>query len=114
MKPSALGNVGRGLSNQLAEVGKLFTSDLSRRAALTLPEWSETGAPAEEFRMANRICALVPATAMAAIKVEDWVANARAADLTFFIFDGAADPADLRHFAASVSGSSDWVLVIAG
>ena len=32
MKPSALGNVGRGLSNPLAEVGKLFTSDLSRRA----------------------------------------------------------------------------------
>jgi hypothetical protein len=43
-------------------------------------------------------------------KVEDWVANARAADLTFFIFDGAADPADLRRFAASVSGSSYWVL----
>jgi hypothetical protein len=50
----------------------------------------------------------------AAGKVEDWVASARAADLIFFIFDGAADPADLRHFAASVSGSSDWVLVIAG
>jgi hypothetical protein len=32
MKPSALGNVSRGLSNQLAEVCKLFTSDLSRRA----------------------------------------------------------------------------------
>ena len=32
MKPSALGNVGRGLSNQLAEVGKLFPSDLCRRA----------------------------------------------------------------------------------
>jgi hypothetical protein len=43
-------------------------------------------------------------------KVEDWVANARAADLTCFIFDGAADPADLRRLAASVSGSSYWVL----
>ena len=63
--------------------------------------------------MANWICALVPATAMTAItppvRSSDWVANARAADLTFFIFDGAADPADLRHFAVSVSGSSYWV-----
>jgi hypothetical protein len=32
MKPSAPGNVGRGLSNQLAGVDKLFPSDLSRRA----------------------------------------------------------------------------------
>jgi hypothetical protein len=46
-------------------------------------------------------------------KVEDWVASARAADLTFFIFDGAAHRADLGHFAASVSGSNYWVLVIA-
>jgi len=72
MKPSALGNVGRSLSNQLAEVDKLFTSDLSRRArhadgCINVAGVSKTGAPADEFAMANRICALVPTTAMAAI-----------------------------------------------
>ena len=123
MKPSALGNVGRSLSNQLAEVDKLFTSDLSRRArhadgCINVAGVSKTGAPADEFAMANRICALVPTTAMAAITLpvrsEDWIADATAADLTFLIFDGAADPANLRHFAASVSGSSYWVLVVGG
>lgn len=119
MEPSALGNVGRGLSNQLAEVGKLFTSDLSRRAAVsTLPEWSKTGAPAEEFRKANRICALVPAAAMAAITppLRARIGLPAQGQPISPSSSSMAQPIRLISalFAASVSGSSYWVLVIAG
>jgi hypothetical protein len=126
MKPSALGNVGRGLSNQLAEVGKLFTSDtsdLSRRArhadgciniAGVVENW-RSGRGVSNGQLDLPACTRYSDGGdYTAGKVEDWVANATAADLTFFIFDGADHPADLRHFAASVSGSSYWVLVIAG
>ena len=67
--------------------------------------------------MANGICALVPATAMAAIAppVRSRIGLPTQGQpispfSSSFIFDGAADPADLRRFAASVSGSSYWVL----